>query len=301
MTVIDKPSRQQDAILNLIKSKPDGIHLREIGRILKIPNPTLVKGVKVLENDRGLIFHEQIKNRDVYKFRYPDDLTFKETQRMYSKSLEEITSVIFPALSRALTFGIPERLEVYRQVVSVLALVRYNQQSIIDIDRYNETSIPNDLVNYIANLEQISRIVNIGIGMELLPFYNYQINQTINESLKFLRKVLKSKKGKPSKHIKVILEGMKTNPEVYSKFKKIETNLIIAGTLLNESLKVRAPALKILKKRYEKSEITKQEYEKMKTVLGQKAIFGLSQLYLKNQKHTKTDLRKTTKTGVKTA
>ena len=301
MTVIDKPSRQQDAILNLIKSKPDGIHLREIGRILKIPNPTLVKGVKVLENDRGLIFHEEIKNRDVYKFRYPDDLTFKETQRMYSKSLEEITSVIFPALSRALTFGIPERLEVYRQVVSVLALVRYNQQSIIDIDRYNETSIPNDLVNYIANLEQISRIVNIGIGMELLPFYNYQINQTINESLKFLRKVLKSKKGKPSKHIKVILEGMKTNPEVYSKFKKIETNLIIAGTLLNESLKVRAPALKILKKRYEKSEITKQEYEKMKTVLGQKAIFGLSQLYLKNQKHTKTDLRKTTKTGVKTA
>lgn len=303
MTVIDIPSRLELSILKEIKNNmPKGIHVRALEKSLKMSPPTLVKYLRVLEDERRLIFHEKIKNKDVYRILSRYDQTFEESQQTYSKSLYEFISTIHTALDHSSNWELSERLQVYQHVVNVLALLRYVHQLRIDIERYDKNSIPKDIANYMKDLELYSTIINRGIDSNLGQFYFMQLSKTIDESMNFLKNIAKRKRGIPSKYIKKILEDMKTHPEIYSKFKKIDDNSKRLMNLIKKTLSTNIPDLAILVEKHEKGEITRKEFEEKRMILLKRTLLNLNyQDYLKHQKRIKKKLPKTTKTGVKIA
>lgn len=225
MVITDSlPNRHEKEIIQEIeKSMPDGIHVQ--GLVKRGLSPTtLKKYLPVLENEYRIIYHEKVKNKDVYRIQLSDEPTFAESQKMYSRSLADIRSAIVGAIIKSANFGIAERIEVYHHAIVLLALLRYAHQLTIDVNNY-EKGIPNDIAKYMDGLDNISQNVNTVMDPFTRSFYITQLDHTISESLEFLKKSKKARKGKPSKYIKSILNQMKSEPEVFEKVTKIERML----------------------------------------------------------------------------
>ena len=218
MTVTDsRLNIHEKRIIKAIEdSMPDGIHVQGMVKKFGISPTTLKQHLPVLENERKIIFHEKIKNKDVYKIRLHDEFSFEETRRTLAKSLHEFEIASISAINNSQDWGISERMEMYQNIANVISLLRYLHQFVIDTEKYDEKSIPNDIVKSIQKLDDISKMVNSYMNPLLHQFFMIQINNSVSESLDYLKSIPTRKKGKQSKYINKVLGEMKLNPKVFS-------------------------------------------------------------------------------------
>lgn len=216
---------ERDIIQAIETSMPNGIHVQGLVKKNGLSPTTLKKYLPVLENEYRVIYHEKIKNKDVYRIRFSNEPTFDESEKMNSRSVADVRSTIIGAIIKSTNFGIAERIEVYHHAITVLALLRYTHQLAIDVG-YDVKEIPSNITKYMNEIDRISQNVNTVMDPFTRSFYITQLDHTISESLEFLKNTEKARKGKPSKHIKIVLNKIKSDaPEVFDKVVKIDNLL----------------------------------------------------------------------------
>lgn len=211
-------------IMNIIeKSMPDGINVR--GIIKKGISPSTVKKyLDVLENEKKFIFHEKIKNSDVYMIRQGDQISYSESHAIITQTMKEFEDVIYRSIEYASKWGISEQLEVYQHVVNVITLMKYFKQLATDIVNLDDSRIPQDIEDYVNHLDEISRNVNQKFNILLTPLAMIQLQNTMGESMEYLESIAKRKrrKGRKSKHIEKVLKDMANNSKLKDTMKDLE-------------------------------------------------------------------------------
>lgn len=197
MTVTDLGlNRHEISILTTIEdSMPDGIHVQGIIRKIKMSPTTVNHYLPILENDHKMIFHERIKNKDIYKIKLIPLKTYKEQKKLYLESISALESTIKNAIKFASKCTLTEQLEIYSHMTNVLALIRYIQSSEV-LDVKDLDSIPADHLQYIKELERISIMVSKSINRRIHPLHLLMTDDKISSSRKYLEEITKKSKLK---------------------------------------------------------------------------------------------------------
>ncbi|GKS67417.1 hypothetical protein YTPLAS73_09640 [Nitrosarchaeum sp.] len=207
---------EREIITAIEKAGFEGINVRGLVRAGLSPS-TLLKYLPILENEKKLVYHEKIKNSDIYKIRTGNEITYEESKLLLNRGLDEISDVLTKAVEYSQKWGIAEQLEVYQHAVNVITLMKYIKQfgeEMMDIDK---DAIPNDINDYVKRLDELSKTLNKKINLFLSPLVMVQLENTMSESLEYLEAVAKKKKrkGRKSKHIQ------KIEPELAKTFSEL--------------------------------------------------------------------------------
>jgi hypothetical protein len=195
MTVTDLSlNRHEKDILSAIEeSMPDGIHVQGIIKEKKISPTTVNHYLPILENERKLVYHERIKNKDVYKIKIRNEKTFQEQKEVYAKNTKGLENTIQKALKFASKRPLAEQLDIYGHITFVLAMIRQIQNSEV-LDGQDVDSIPTEHLNYLKELERISLQVSESMDSRIHPLHLLMVDKSIDSSRKFLEDISKTKK-----------------------------------------------------------------------------------------------------------
>ena len=207
------------------KSMPDGIHVQGLIKNFKISPTTLNSYLSILEDDKKLIYHERIKNKNVYKINLYNQPTFSETEKSYIDEFNKLEITILKAINHSSKWSLVERLEVYHHVSIVISMTRYFHQMEIDSLYEGKDAIPEDLLLTVKKLDTLSESINKTMHFLIFQFHRTQIDNTVFNSLEFLDSITTKKRVKPSKFMKKIFEEMKDNPKVYETVMKVEGSI----------------------------------------------------------------------------
>lgn len=194
MTVTDLSlNRHEEGILSAIEeSMPDGIHVQGIIKKKKISPTTVNHYLPILESERKLVYHERIKNKDVYYIIKQNEKTFQEQKEAYAKNIKGLEKTIHRAIKFASKGSFAEQLDVYVQITFVLAMIRQIQNSEV-VDGQKVDSIPTEHLSYLKELERISVQVSKSMPSKIHPIHLLMIDRSIDLSRKFLEDMVKTK------------------------------------------------------------------------------------------------------------
>lgn len=213
-------NRHETDIINAIEKEGlDGIHVQGLIKKYKFSPTTVNQYLPILENEKKLIYHTRMKNKDVYYINMDQRPSYEELVDDLTDISSDLEHTILSAIEHAKKWSIAEQVEVFQHAVNVITLVKYIGDYLMDI---SDKELPEELEDMYADIDEIQKKVNKSVNLFFHSIVLVQIGSTIDESLDYLRSVKKRKHGKQSKYVKEIVEQManevqKLEPE----FKKL--------------------------------------------------------------------------------
>lgn len=199
MTVTDLSlNRHEKELLSAIEdTMPDGIHVQGIIRKIKMSPTTVNHYLPILENDHKLVYHEKIKNKNIYKIKILNEKSFAEQSKSYTKLISELEKEIKNSIQFANRSSLVQQLEIYGYITNILALTRYMQSfEVLDDD---PDSIPQEYLEHIKKVEQLSIVVRKSMNSKIHPLHLLMIDKSISSSRKFLKEMTRKKIPKSTK------------------------------------------------------------------------------------------------------
>ena len=207
-----------DAIENAGKK---GINVR--GMVSAGLSPaTLKKYLTILENEKGLIIHEKVKNSDVYVIRHGSQVPYNISHEFVMKTLDEFDELLNQVFENTSKWGLAEKIEVYQNIVNFTVLMKYQIKLVLDIVNREDPRIPEDVEIISKRLDSMTTRINQSLDLSFVPFIMIQLQNSMGESIEYLESISNKTKrrGKKAKYVRPIVDEIKSNPE---KLKEIET------------------------------------------------------------------------------